>query len=614
MFRSASLLALCGLAVFAAPALAAPVSGTRSVLVIPVAWPGSPADGLGSEQMRQQIAVTDRDWYATASGGKLALTATVSPVLTIAGGTCDQYPAIVTQALNAATAVGFDLTKFTNRMVYLPMTCDWAGKGGVNNTWSVIRRGAFDTRATVHELGHNFGLNHAHSLTCADPGGTAVALSSACTVTEYGDLFDAMGNAPFVGTFSASNQVALGWLDGRSQTITGPATVTLAPYENTSGLAALDVVAGAQHYWVEYRQALGLDAFLNDHPGGRDGVLIHTVDPTGTNLLDLRPATTTFADAALPVGARMRTPQGVTISVEGASAAGATVKVTNTAVPLDTSITGGPIDAGRTRARSARLTYTSEPATRFRCSLDAAPPSPCNAGVGQYDTLATGRHTFAVSALDAMGNLDPTPATRSWTVTDDVDGDGYPAPADCNDTNPSIGPSAVDIPNNRVDEDCNGGDAIDADHDGYPRPVDCVDTNAAIHPGAIDRPDNRLDEDCSGSLTTYASVRARVRASWSVRGSRTRLRSLSASNLAAGTTLTVRCRGRCGVRMARLTFSKPTASVRLSRAAWLSAHARLEVTITHAGMRGLTVAFTTRARRTPAQSTNCLPATRADHC
>ena len=40
----------------------------------------------------------------------------------------------------------------------------------------------------------------------------------------------------------------------------------------------------------------------------------------------------------------------------------------------------------------------------------------CSAPVS-YKDLAAGQHTFAVRATDAAGNVDPTPATSSWTVT-----------------------------------------------------------------------------------------------------------------------------------------------------------------------------------------------------
>jgi hypothetical protein len=33
-----------------------------------------------------------------------------------------------------------------------------------------------------------------------------------------------------------------------------------------------------------------------------------------------------------------------------------------------------------------------------------------------YRNLATGLHTFRVRAMDQNGNVDPTPATRTWRV------------------------------------------------------------------------------------------------------------------------------------------------------------------------------------------------------
>ena len=50
-------------------------------------------------------------------------------------------------------------------------------------------------------------------------------------------------------------------------------------------------------------------------------------------------------------------------------------------------------------------------------------------------------------------------------VQGDADLDGVRYPADCDDTNPGIHPGAVDVPDNGVDEDCSGLDAVDLDRD-----------------------------------------------------------------------------------------------------------------------------------------------------
>ena len=82
----------------------------------------------------------------------------------------------------------------------------------------------------------------------------------------------------------------------------------------------------------------------------------------------------------------------------------------------DTSISSGP--TGSTTATSASFSFAStESGSSFECKLDSASFGACTSPKS-YSSLATGGHTFSVRATDAAGNVDSTPATRSWTVSE----------------------------------------------------------------------------------------------------------------------------------------------------------------------------------------------------
>jgi len=84
------------------------------------------------------------------------------------------------------------------------------------------------------------------------------------------------------------------------------------------------------------------------------------------------------------------------------------------ATPPDTRIDSGP--QGTVTDTTAAFTFSStEAGSRFECSLDAAPFGAC-ASPKSYSGLAVGSHTFRVRAIDGSGNVDPSPASRTWTV------------------------------------------------------------------------------------------------------------------------------------------------------------------------------------------------------
>lgn len=96
----------------------------------------------------------------------------------------------------------------------------------------------------------------------------------------------------------------------------------------------------------------------------------------------------------------------------------------------------------------------------------------------------------------------------------DRDRDGFGEGAgcintDCNDNNPTVSPGARDLPGDGVDQDCSGSDlvlpmnCIDVDQDGHGEGPGCVDTDCddgdpRVHPSRVEVCSNGIDDDCLG--------------------------------------------------------------------------------------------------------------------
>jgi arylsulfatase A-like enzyme len=82
--------------------------------------------------------------------------------------------------------------------------------------------------------------------------------------------------------------------------------------------------------------------------------------------------------------------------------------------PPDTTITDGP--TGTTPDTTAQFVFESDEAnSTFQCQLDGTAFTSCPTPKS-YSNLGPGDHTFAVRAVDAAGNQDPVPDSRSWTI------------------------------------------------------------------------------------------------------------------------------------------------------------------------------------------------------
>ncbi len=87
-------------------------------------------------------------------------------------------------------------------------------------------------------------------------------------------------------------------------------------------------------------------------------------------------------------------------------------------VPPDTNITNHP--SNPTTQAYAMFGFSSPDATAsFECSLDGSQFASCTSPNG-YVYLAIGSHNYQVRAKDQAGNVDPTPASYSWTFSCNV--------------------------------------------------------------------------------------------------------------------------------------------------------------------------------------------------
>ncbi len=116
--------------------------------------------------------------------------------------------------------------------------------------------------------------------------------------------------------------------------------------------------------------------------------------------------------------------------------------------PPETTITAGP--SGTTASATATFSFSSnESGSSFDCRLDGGAWARCTS---PHDIagLADGQHGFEVRAIDPAGNVDPTPATRSWTVSSSSTGENLALdrPASASSSEP-----AGLVPANAVDGD-----------------------------------------------------------------------------------------------------------------------------------------------------------------
>ena len=321
--------------------------GVQRTLVIMVNFSDAPTQPYTTTDASNVVFGTTSSYDYEASYQQTTVAGDVAGWYTIASltTTCD-YNTIASQARQAATNGGFVLSNYSRHVYVFPSNaCGWWGLGSVggnpSQAWIQTKYG-FTLGVVGHEMGHNLGLYHSHSMDC---GSVAIA-SSGCSTSDYGDTFDLMGGSR-VAHFNAFQKERLGWLNaGVSPPLTtvpaqaGTVTYGIAPLEDARNTVsrALKIPRGTacsatnEWFYVEARQARGFDSFLAGNANVLGGVLIHKVTEGNANssyLLDMTPATSAWTDAALVAGQTFVDPlTGLGITPVSVGSTGAQINVT----------------------------------------------------------------------------------------------------------------------------------------------------------------------------------------------------------------------------------------------------------------------------------------------
>jgi ELWxxDGT repeat protein len=99
--------------------------------------------------------------------------------------------------------------------------------------------------------------------------------------------------------------------------------------------------------------------------------------------------------------------------------------------PPDTTVNSGPANGSTITVNSASFAFSGTPGdtASFECKIDAGTYAACTSP-RTFSTLVEGSHTVSFRAIDAAGNIDPTPATVTFivdTVAPDTQIDTGPA-------------------------------------------------------------------------------------------------------------------------------------------------------------------------------------------
>ncbi|MGQ0644992.1 MAG: fibronectin type III domain-containing protein [Elusimicrobiota bacterium] len=420
---------------------------TRKVLVLMLNFTNDRSEPFSIDMVRRAFftnADSSDNFYKEQSFGKVGLAGKLNAEGDIYGwykinsdNTGCNILSWVSAANSAADAAGVNRTGYGSVVYMWPRTgCSFSGMAGIGSNWVYLNPPTTSTEKSLsalltHEVGHNFGAWHASAYECTE-NGSKVAYSNPGNCSyggtskyiqgynlEYGDRA-MMGGGYY--HMNAYHKWALGYIPTSNiLTWSSDGDYILAPLEKASnGLQVIRIPSGGQYIYVEHRQAYGFDSTspLKDGVSLRFGGPVDSSNNNRPKLIDTRPETAAFTDAALGVGKTFHNKiDNFYVQVLDISASGATVRIKRGAPPAGdtTPPTISSVAAGSISSSGATITWSTNEASDSQVeyglttsygsvtSLNTAMVTSHSAALSGLQAGKT--YNYRVKSKDAAGNL-----------------------------------------------------------------------------------------------------------------------------------------------------------------------------------------------------------------